>query len=171
MPLSDWRTADQDALNLLVLEHVLGWQWWSVHDGYDVISGYKGTFRWLDKGQPHLPYKIAAGWEHHLQIKPHPSPATQWDDLPLVIEKLRSEGWLVNMRAMPAGIPFLYGEEQVMREAYAGLDYMGERWPRSTEDCRKRIWRPHLMAVADTVPEAVCKVALQLREWEAKETE
>ena len=80
------------------------------------------------------------------------------DSALLVVEALRVRGWLVTLKAMPDGFPFLAGnsDEQIRARYVAEAMWMPCR---TAEETRRKI-QARLVGLADTLALAVCRCAL-----------
>lgn len=79
----------------------------------------------------------------------------------LLVEHFRARGWLVTIRDMPPGFPYILGdpveEMHLQRRAVCDLQWM----PLSTAaDCQRRIYR-HPHGAGDTPAEAIARAALE----------
>ncbi len=92
--------------------------------------------------------------------------ATAW----LIVEKLRSEGWLVVIKEMPDTFPFIGDDEgkwKIHKRSYVHLQYMPDKTKR---DIRRTLaLRPH--GFGGNAPEAICAAVLALREQEERFSE
>jgi len=77
-----------------------------------------------------------------------------------VLEKLRQDGWLATVKIMPEGFPFR-GDVRTDERFYAGVAVELMWMPQKTaQDCHRCIsLRP--FALGSTVPEVICKAALE----------
>ncbi len=107
------------------------WYWWSGTGDDAEVLGFVG---------PHFSTDIAAAWT--------------------VVEHFRMRGWLVTVKDMPPGYPYLSGDDPLLklhRRAVCEMQWM----PLSTAaDCRRSIYR-HPRGAADTPAEAICRAALE----------
>ena len=90
--------------------------------------------------------------------------STDWNDMAYVVERLRTQGWLVKMQEMPDDIPWLANDVNeadlpIYKSAYVSLVYMKGRTSTDPKETRRYI-HCHIDALAETLPEAVCRAAL-----------
>ena len=90
--------------------------------------------------------------------------STDWNDMACVVERLRTQGWLVKMQEMPDDIPWLASDVDeadlpIYKSAYVSLAYMKGRTSTDPKEARRYI-HCHIYALAETLPEAVCRAAL-----------
>lgn len=100
-----------------------------------------------------------------------PRYSTNIQDAWQVVEHLRRQGWLVVVKEMPDGFPFLGPDDmdpqpRVFRRACCSLQWISTK---GVENTRRSI-HLHPIGLGDTVPEAICRAALDavalLERWE-----
>ncbi|MBC8488493.1 MAG: hypothetical protein H8D45_20895 [Bacteroidetes bacterium] len=74
-----------------------------------------------------------------------------------IVEKLQADGWLVTIKVMPEGFPFIvFDDNKVMSRAVCELLWMDTS---TTDNLQRRLYR-NPVAFADTAPLAICRAAL-----------
>jgi Phage ABA sandwich domain len=177
-------------LDALIAEKLLGWRWfavgaekwirvglWPPEDGRHTrwnlpssavdVTGreqeYKRFSEWYrcgsygnnpTTGLPHYSSDIGAAW--------------------LVVEALRQQGWLVEVKEMPDGFPFLGPDDmdpqpRIFRRACCFLHWVSTQGVDNT----RRYIHLHPSGLGHTTPEAICRAALDsvelLKRWGNKE--
>lgn len=136
-------------LDALVAEKVMGWRW--LHDGLGNMAWYEGLHDtgWGDGGDAG---RNRRAWAPATDI------AAAWQ----VVEKMRSDGWLVSLREMPDGFPYLSNDpvpQEISRhKCICEMEYKPSR---NAEDCRKRFTWPMPIAFTQSTPFAICLAALR----------
>jgi|GEM_PF-6073081 len=77
-----------------------------------------------------------------------------------VLERLRQDGWLATVKMMPDGFPFrgdVDNDEKFYARVAVELTWMPQK---TVQDCRRSI-SLHPFAMGSTVPEVICKAALE----------
>lgn len=129
-------------LDAEVAVRVMGWRlkgcWWEASDG-----STQGCTLTDERWRPSV--DIADAWR--------------------VVEHLRAEGWLITVKEMPDGYPYLGGDDIQLRQrsVCTGL-WMHRLRPES----RGRYY-PGLLGVGDSAPLAICRAALEWAAWREKE--
>jgi len=98
--------------------------------------------------------------------------AAAWE----LVERLRQQGWLVVVKAIPDGFPFLGPDDmdpvpKVYRRFCCSLQWISIDGVKNT----RRSINLHPFATGDSLPEAICRCALEaaalLDRWKAREEE
>ena len=86
-----------------------------------------------------------------------------------VVKQLRSEGWLVIVKEMPEGFPYLAGDDWTRDPKVHVRSYVSAQWMplKTAEDCRRFVGL-HPDGMGDSAPVAICRCALRVRELTAK---
>jgi hypothetical protein len=145
MTTPDWRTLPPGReLDRLIFERVMGFDpaWWTDDWAGHHVEANGQT--WHIARADDYSTEMAAAWQ--------------------VVDKLRESDWLVVIKAMPAGIPFLFDDGdrdlKLHREAFVSLTYVGWQRPDAPEAAHRRHFANNPMQAADTVPHAICRAAL-----------
>lgn len=136
-------------LDAAVAEYVMGWR------GTEAVHwGWKPSPEWC--GMPPEEQKERAIFASGRGIVPYYSTFIResWE----VVEKLRSLGWLVVLKAMPEGFPFRFQDDEtkVHRRYVCSANWMPIKTP---GDCRRYI-HANPYSFDDSAPLAVCRCAL-----------